>query len=375
MAQAVSVQGQVEVLPSDEPAWIPLSLNDRLCPGDRLRVKAASRAGLLLHDDTLLRLDELTNVTVNAQAEDGSFWIELLKGVTHFISRVKGSFNVKTPYVNASIEGTEFVVSVGAFSADVVVFEGVVVASNSFGSLELTANQSGRATRRGEPLRTTYANPRDAVVWTLYYPPLPEEPDEAYDLAQQAISAIAQNRLDDAVDLAKQAMAANDQSAAAYMAQSYVDQAHFDIPAALTHSQRAAELAPENALTQARLAEVWLMNGETRKARSAARKAVALDPQLSLAHTALGFSSLREVNLDNARIAFEKAIQLDSAAPLPRFGLGLVKIRQGDLESGRREIETAVLLDPNSALLRSYLGKAYYEEKRSGLAADQFAMA
>jgi hypothetical protein len=351
-------------------------LDEWLCVGDRLRVGANSRAGLTLRDETLLRLNEHTIITINAPNENGAaFVLELLRGVVHIISRITGSFQVSTPYVNALIEGTEFAMSVGDLATDIVVFEGIVVASNSAGSIELAANQSGRAIKDQAPIRTVLANPRDAVVWTLYYPPLPEQPDAAYRLATQAVTAIAQNRLNEAVDLARRAITANERSAAAYMAQSYVDQARFDIPAALANSRRAAELAPDSGLVHARLAEVWLMHAESRAARMAAERAISLDPQLSLTHAVLGFSSLWEVNLDVAKAAFEKAIKLDSSAPLPRFGLGLTMIRQGELESGRREIETAVLLDPNSALLRSYLGKAYYEEKRNHPAANQFAMA
>jgi tetratricopeptide (TPR) repeat protein len=57
---------------------------------------------------------------------------------------------------------------------------------------------------------------------------------------------------------------------------------------------------------------------------------------------------------------------------LPRLGLGLAKIRAGDLVGGRAEIEIAVILDPGNALIRSYMGKAYYEEKRDDLAESQF---
>ena len=46
--------------------------------------------------------------------------------------------------------------------------------------------------------------------------------------------------------------------------------------------------------------------------------------------------------------------------------MGLAMIREGDLGGGSREIEVAASLDPNNALVRSYLGKAYYEEKRDG---------
>ncbi|MEJ2423504.1 MAG: FecR domain-containing protein [Candidatus Thiodiazotropha sp.] len=355
--------------------WTAVALNQWLCPGDRIRVGAKSRTGLTLENDTLLRLDEYTNVTISRSDEDGASWLSILKGIAHFISRVKGSFRIETPYVNASIEGTEFVVSVDDAATEIVVFEGVVVASNSAGSINLAANQSGRAGRDQTPVRTTLANPRDAVTWTLYYPPLPGEPDPAYALAHQAITAIAQNRLNDAIEFARQAIAENSGSAAAYMAQSYVDQAQFDIAAALKHSTRAAELAGDDALTQARLAEVLLMNGELRAAQETADKAVALNPNLSLTHTVLGFSSLRKVSLDSAKAAFKKAIELDSSAPLPHLGLGLAMIRHGELEAGRKELEVAVLLDPNSALMRSYLGKAYYEETRDRLASDQLAMA
>ena len=45
------------------------------------------------------------------------------------------------------------------------------------------------------------------------------------------------------------------------------------------------------------------------------------------------------------------------------------------MKTGREEIAIAASLDPNSSLIRSYLGKAYYEEKRAKTASTQFAMA
>ncbi len=60
---------------------------------------------------------------------------------------------------------------------------------------------------------------------------------------------------------------------------------------------------------------------------------------------------------------------------MPRLGLGLAKIRKGALAEGRAELETAVALDSNQSLLRSYLGEAYFEEKRPPLDAEQFAIA
>ncbi len=45
------------------------------------------------------------------------------------------------------------------------------------------------------------------------------------------------------------------------------------------------------------------------------------------------------------------------------------------MEEGRKEIEVAASLDPNNSIIRSYLGKAYYEEKRSETAERDYATA
>ena len=60
---------------------------------------------------------------------------------------------------------------------------------------------------------------------------------------------------------------------------------------------------------------------------------------------------------------------------MPRLGLGLALIREGQLEAGRIELEIAAILDPGNSLIRSYLGKAYFEEKRYSLAETQFELA
>ena len=53
-------------------------------------------------------------------------------------------------------------------------------------------------------------------------------------------------------------------------------------------------------------------------------------------------------------------------------------IREGELVAGREQIEIAVALDPGNSILRSYVGKAYYEEnkpERDRLAQTQFELA
>jgi len=223
-------------------------------------------------------------------------------------------------------------------------------------AIRLTVGQSQLAMQDIQALRTSNANDADAS-------------------ALESILALTQNRKTDALNLAERAVTANPQSATAYSALSYSQQAGFELEKALAAAQRASQLAPDDAMTWARLSELQLALGLREESAQSATKAFMLDANLERTQTVQGFSHLFRVDTAQAMRHFESAVQLDSTAPLPRQGLGLAKIRSGDLEAGRRDLEIAAILDPSNSLLRSYLGKAYYEEKRPALAGDQFDLA
>ncbi len=175
--------------------------------------------------------------------------------------------------------------------------------------------------------------------------------------------------------VAQQAVGAAPNSAAALIALSYAQQSRFDLEGARASLTKAVELEPRNALAWARLAELHSSFGMLDRALSAAQEAVTLEPNLSRTQTVLGFAYLTRVQTTPAKEAFEKAIAFDQADPLPRLGLGLAKIREGALHEGGRDIEIAASLDPNNSLVRSYLGKTYYEEKRTGLDEREYVTA
>src|SRR5262249_21327685 len=75
-------------------------------------------------------------------------------------------------FVNAAVEGTEFVVKVAQDEGSVTVLEGRVSVENSAGAITLGAGQSASAARGAAPRAVVVVNPRDAVQWALYYPPL-----------------------------------------------------------------------------------------------------------------------------------------------------------------------------------------------------------
>lgn len=203
---------------------------------------------------------------------------------------------------------------------------------------------------------------------------LKQDPKADLAYALRAVIEIARNERQQALASAEKAISLKP-SAAAQIALSYAQQSTFQLEAARNTLLDATNKHPNDALAWARLAELWLMFGDREKAFASAHRAAALAPGLAKIQTVLGFAALAEDRVSDARTAFERAIKSASSDPLAHFGLGLTKIKRGDLIEGRREIEAAVALDSSNALLRSYLGKAYYEEKRAPLEGLQFDIA
>ena len=416
VGQFVDIHGRVEAQVEDDGSWITASLETSLCEGSSIRVGEQSRAAIALINDAVLRLDENTTMRLvdiggPDQEEERSF-LDIIKGAIQSFSRRPRKLSINSPYLNGSIEGTEFVFRVTDEQSEITVFEGTVVAANDQGSVTVSGGEAASAGQGQAPQARTVVRPREAAQWSLYYPPvlatggsaagvssalqqaaadlsagrvdearpkldqaIAEASDAGLAYALRAVINVVQNRLDEALADANQGVALNPDNAATYVALSYVRQAGFQIVAARDTLLQAVTQQPEAALAWARLAELQLMLGDKQQAAAAARRAEALAPNLGRTQITLGFTALAEFRADDAKAAFGKAIALDSADPLPHLGLGLARISGGELEQGRADIEVAVALGSSDALLRAYLGKAYFEEKRAPLDNQQFEIA
>ena len=365
-------------------------------------------------------IDQNTTWVVRRSPNPARTLIELVKGAILFFSRQPRSLDVETPFVNAAVEGTEFLVRVEETQAIVTVFEGRVTASNADGNLSLSPGQSAVAREGQAPELEIVARPRDAVQWTLYYEPLlagdsferlensalswdarffvrraglflrvgrldearldigqalSMDPNDGDAYALLAVIAVALNDTEEALRSGRQAVNLRPTSVTARIALSYALQANFDLDAARDQVLRAVTDQPADARAWARLAELWLSLGYLDRAQEAGARASALAPDLARPSAVLGFAALARFDTSSARTAFERALALQSDNPLARLGLGLAKIRDGDLKEGRRDLEIAAMLDPGDPIVRSYLGKAYFEEKRETLPPAQFDLA
>src|SRR5204862_6635069 len=152
LASDTSVSGWDELSRSpaarpQQTAWEAAQLNVALCAGDTVRTQERSRAALMLSNETTLRLDQRTALTLAATETDRASLMDVFAGALHVITRSSRPFRVRTPFVNANVEGTEFLVAVGEDSASVAVYEGRVRADNERGSVSIVGGERAIAAK------------------------------------------------------------------------------------------------------------------------------------------------------------------------------------------------------------------------------------
>jgi tetratricopeptide (TPR) repeat protein len=390
VAQAVSVQGRVEVRTENQQDWTPVVQYDRLCPGDHLRVGAHSRAALSLNDDSLLRLTQHSTIRISAPREDGSAWLDLLEGITHFISRVRGGFQVNSPYVNASVEGTEFTVEAAQDEGSVTVLEGRVRATNQQGEVVLGAGQRATAAAGRAPSAAAVVDPLDAVQWALYYPPVVAPSagnaspavDTSYKAYREGDLVQAFAALEQVDDLDQNP----DQltyRAALLLRVGEVNAAQRDLDAALSLSpehpealalksiiasvrsqrqqainlaQRATQSSPASATALLALSYAYQGNFQLEKALDAAEEATRVAPDNALAWSRLAELQLMFRRLDGAVASADHAASLAPELAQVQTTLGFARLIRLDLSQAREAFKRAAQTDQAAPLPRLGLG-------------------
>jgi hypothetical protein len=107
IAKMESVQGQVEFLRSGQTQWQRARLNDTYCTGDRIQVGPNSRADVYLINQSIIRLDQNSTITLGGLKEERASLLQLLSGTLYFFSRLPRNLEILTAFVNAGVEGTE----------------------------------------------------------------------------------------------------------------------------------------------------------------------------------------------------------------------------------------------------------------------------
>ena len=198
-------------------------------------------------------------------------------------------------------------------------------------------------------------------------------PNDSNALALQTIIAVVQNDKDTALQVAQQAVGTAPDSATAQIALSYAQQARFDLEARAPVWKRRSNWI-RKMRWRGHVGRDPVVIRRTEESAQSGTEGGCPGARSRQDPDRAGFRLPDTGQDEQAKEAFAKAIALDQADP-SEAGSGLAKIREGSLDEGSRDIEVAASLDPNNALIRSYLGKAYYEEKRTGLDEREYAVA
>ena len=140
----------------------------------------------LLEAETPFRIDEASSVRLLALGQPSSGLMDLTRGAIYFLSEVRRTLTIRTPYISAGIEGTEVYLRVADAGAELIVLEGEValtpgarmpadtaLAPAATGD-RVVVDARGEAERGVVPGDGPFGALRRVVVgqlsWTLYYP-------------------------------------------------------------------------------------------------------------------------------------------------------------------------------------------------------------
>lgn len=384
VGRVVAVQGEVELLRAGTSQWQIANLNDLLCEGDAVRSDANSRTALMLINDAVLRLDQLTTlrlVTVSPEEEKQSI-LEHIKGLFSLFSRQPRTMRINAAYVNGAIEGTEFVMRTDERRSTITVLEGIVLASNDLGSVRVPQGNAATAEAGEAPQLRTLLRPRDAVQWSLYYPPILAVLGGASDSVPKEVPANLRSAMQAAADGDLQAAFEKLEGIpqTGRRADFYLYRAAFDLSVGRVEEarrdiQRALSLDPKAGLAYSLRAIVEIVGNETEAALVSAMRGVKLG-DTAAASIALSYAQQAKFQIETALDTLQNSVERHPDDPLLRARLGELRLMAGNSRAARRAALRATELAPNLARAQLVLGYAALAEFRhaDALAAFQRAI-
>jgi tetratricopeptide (TPR) repeat protein len=377
VATAISMQGIVEVRRAGQPAWVSTTVGDRYCAGDSVRVRDQSRAAVRLRPDPVLRLDQNTIITFTLVKDDPASWINIGRGIVHFISRTPRGLKVITPFVNGTVEGTEFVFDVSPDRSILTVFEGQVAAENPAGRLTVQSGQSIIARAGQPPTPLAVVRPRDAVQWALYYPSILDLRPEDFPDMPGVRRSIQAYRDGDIASAFAQLVGVTEfirdprfftYRAVLLLSVGRVDEAKADLA-------RALILAPKDPNALGLQSLIAVVQNERGRALLLARAAVDAGPRSAPAHVALSYAQQANFDLEGALQSVEEAVALDPQSGVAHARLAELRLSFGRVGEAVREANEAVRLSPDLARAHSVLGFTYLAQIKPEAAEEAFEKA
>ena len=383
VGQVVSVENTVQVKPNDLERWDSAETNQRLCEGDTIRVGENSRTAVRLINDAVLRLDENTTMRLLnvAGAKQEQSFLEVLSGTLKSFIRKPRTMSVSTPYVNGSIEGTEFLVQVTNDKSSFLVLEGRILAQNDHGNVQLQSGEMAVAGAGEAPQKQIVVRPRDAVQWALHYPAVLMWQDQGFpadaewsDAVKRSLEYYVAGDITNAfASIADTAGAASDPRFLTYRATLLL--AVGRVQDALEDVERSLSLAPGSSDALALQAVIAVSQNDKEKALAAATQAISNNAKSASALIALSYAQQAAFDLDSARTSVENAVQLEPENALAWARLAELRSSFGLLDEALEAATKATAIEPRLSRTQTVLGFAHLTQVKTTLAKDAFTAA
>jgi tetratricopeptide (TPR) repeat protein len=415
----VYLEGEVAMRPAGAAQWQKAQLRQDLFGGDTVRTGANSRAAILCMDESQIRLNQHTVLTLKsvapsprlrfgeiapaAQAQEAGSLYEVIQGEVWLRNKKeKFLFELETPTVTATIRGTELNVRVQPDgTTSIVMLEGELKMANRYGEILLTAGEEGLARPGKAPTKQVIVQPTDAVQWSLFYPgyfsyrDLPLQSLEGpgrFSSVSQGVTAYDQGRLREAGTIAEQTLASKPTNPGALTLAGWVHLQRRQPQEALKFFQRVkqpgpaafvgAALAryqtgdavgaydlmqaahktnPGNTVVTAMTGYFSMLLGKAVEARQLFRTAVSSPSPVAqlLGRCYLAQMDLVQNHKEEARSQAERALSLMPSSPLALLTRALVNIADFQLPAAQRRLEDALSTDPHFLDAALYLGRLY----------------
>ena len=439
LSKIVEASGTVEWIRSGSIQWTRAKAGDMLYHNDRIRTGKKSRAAIQLSDKSVIRLNQLTTIQVQAPSTSRTKRIfDIKKGSLYFFNREKpADIEFRTPLSSGSIRGTEFVIDVDdeTGQSNMTMLDGEVLLKGPQNEISVLSGETAKITPDREILTSKTIETVNILQWSLYYPAVldPDElnlKDQEKQLLQASIDAYQKGRYLPALErLPDESLLSSDPariyaaqlwltigqvptsmnlldtiptkhplkdalleliaavkfqnltnppepaSASQWLARSYDSQSRSELMAARHAALQAVAISPGFGQAQTRLAELEFALGFHQKAMDRLKTAKRISPADPRASALQGFIFLDQNKLQSALTEFERTTQLDAAMAEGWLGQGLSQLILGHTEEGRALLQIAAALEPNRSILRSYLAKAFAEANDQPSANKDFKMA
>lgn len=373
-----------------------------LDPGDVITTGALSRAAILLRDESLIKLNENSQITIKnvlsamKPASTGSVGkTELRQDAGEMWVRTKnrpGEMEIDTKSGSAAIRGTEFTLTSNENKTLLTLVDGQAELSNSLGSVLVAKNEQGEATPSTAPVKRTLTieETDNAVQWIFYWPQnlklkeniqdtsleiltknYNDRPNEAEPKTLLGIKKLISGKYEEALKLFDEANQIDSNSATNNLMRARALFVLHMQKEALAAIDRAIELDSSWSLPRAEKSKYLAAQGDLVLSEKEAKKALELDPNSPEALISLGDTEYAFGRTKAAVLTFDKALNADSNLAEAHIGKAKALISQFHNTEAIDEFLSAVLLEPGLSRAHLYLGQAFYQNKETEKAINE----